>query len=153
MATSVTDPYLQAYYAMQANNVRDNYNVQLAQDTGQQGVDSVNYSEKMQALRNKLATENDTFRDGYANRGLLNSGIYSNQSPNYGNMGALQQFASNNYTAQQNLLQQQGATNSAFNTKDAALTAQKNDQLAGVSQLQAADVARGSINDAITAGG
>lgn len=152
-ASSVTDPYLAAYYAMQTQNVKDTYGAQMAQNGYQKTLSDLSFSQKMQALQERLGQENDTFRDGYANRGLLHSGIYSNPSANYANMGAVQQFAHNMGESEGNLALQQGDSDTAYTAKGTELNGAMSHQLQGIQSLQAADQTRSAINDAITAGG
>ena len=151
-ASTAVDPYLQDYYALQTQNVTDNYGIQKDQNTQAKGLSDLSYQQKMQALQNKLDTEQDTMSDPYANRGLLHSGIYNWNQGNYGNWGAKQQFAYNSATAQGNLSAQLLNSDAAFNQKGADLQHAETDQLQGIQKLPAADVARSAIGNAIAGG-
>jgi hypothetical protein len=138
---------------MQTQNVRDTYGAQLAQNGYAKTMADNSFSQKMQALQEKLSQENNTFRDTYGGRGLLNSGIYNFQSPNYANMGAEQQFAHNYGESLGNLGLQKSTSDAAYTDKGSQLANTESHQLQGVASLQAPDVTRGAINDAISAGG
>lgn len=150
-ANSTTDPYMAAYYALQTQNVNDNYALQNVQNKDAANLANISFQQKIQALQEKLAQEQDTVSDPYANRGLLNSGIYNWNG--HGQLGALQQFAHNSAEALSNLAQQQNATASSYADKGTALSTATSDQVNGLKQLQAADQARSAINDAVSAGG
>lgn len=152
-ANSTTDPYLSAYYAMQTQNVKDNYGMQMAQNAQAQNLGDISFSQKLQALNDKLGQEQNTFEDPYASRGLLNSGIFNNDTANTDNMGAKQLFAYNSGLARSNLNQQQQGADAAYQQRGTQLNNTMSDQLQGIQQVQAADQARSAINDAITAGG
>lgn len=148
-SSTVTDPYLQAYYDTQRRNVNDSYQMGLAQNAEQKSLSTLSYQQKLSALQDKLNQEQTTMPDTFANRGILHSGIYYWNQANAGSLGALQQFKVNKATALGNLQSQQGALDASYGLKGTQLGTTFQDNMDNINQMSAADQARAAVNDAI----
>jgi hypothetical protein len=120
------DPYTGAYYADQRQKISDSYQIGLADNEQKKQQADLSWQDRIAQLDQKLGLENNQFGDKFAQRGLLNSGIYNYGSQSgqnadlaRGQGGALQQFQWN--TAEQN----QAANAQQQNVDDQYATQQK----------------------------
>lgn len=146
---TTTDPYLAAYYNQQGRSIKDNYALNVSQNDENNAVQQQSYTQKLQALQSQLNQQRATLPDSYADRGILNSGIYNyNGGPN--NLGAWQQFQANSALSQGDLQAQKALAQQQAVANNQQLKTTTNDQLAGVRAVQAADGVKGAISDALS---
>lgn len=159
MATSLSsltgsDPFA----TPQARNAYDTWAIGLADNQAQRGAADLAYTQKLNALQDRLTQEQNVLPDKFAARGLLHSGIWNYGSVNAGNpypglpgsqLGALQQFANDSATAKGNLSSQWQNLGSQYDERQNALNTQGYDAMSGVVSTQAADQARQAITDAM----
>ena len=159
MATSLgsltaADPFT----SPQSRNAYDSWAIGLADNAAQKGGTDLAYTQKLNALQDRLNQEQNVLPDKYAARGLLHSGIWNYGSVNAGNpypglpgsqLGGMQQFAYDSGLAKQNLSDQQQNLDSQYDERQNALNTQGYDAMSGVLSTQAADQARQAISDAL----
>lgn len=126
---AVTDPEGQAYYDINRRRINDTFNIQNDQNAYQQQVSNLNYAQKLAALQTRFNQGYDKFPGTFANRGLLDSGIYQHALSNlYSN----QAMAVGQNQAQQNL------ANQGFNMNWQQLVNTRQNALGDIDQQEAA---------------
>lgn len=94
--TSTNDPFTTAQYADQRQKISDSYQIGLADNQQKKQQADLSWQDRIQQLAQQLGIQRQQFGDRFAERGLLNSGIYSYNGPDAdlsrGQGGALQQF-------------------------------------------------------------
>lgn len=136
----------------QQRNVNTTYAIGLINNKAARGQADLGFAQRIQALQNKLASEQAALPNSYAARGLLNSGIYNFAMPsggNFSNQGALQQFNSNSVNAQGNLVNQQAAADQGYDYGNDSLGLAWTDASSDIPGQSAADTTTQAIADAV----
>lgn len=159
------------YYATQQRAVLNTQAIGQRENNNAEVGANLTYSQKLQALQEKLTQEGNALPDKFAARGIQNSGIlnYGSGNSNYtggegsgwtaysglpgGQLGANQQFKSDQTTATNDLTNQQENVDQGYTDKMADLNNTANNQVLTISTTEAAQNAAQAAADAVGAAG
>lgn len=152
MATAATDPYTAAYYTDQRHKIADSYSIGLTDSLQKKQQADLSWSDRLQQLGQQLGIQRQQFGDRFAQRGLLDSGIYNygSGSRQSGGLGALQQFTTDAGRQMSTAQDMSADVDNQYNTQRAQLGSTRDDQLNTLDGLETADQARQNIASSIS---
>lgn len=151
MATAATDPYTGAYYSDQRQKINDSYQIGLLDSQQKQAQAGLSWQDRIAQLQQTLGNQRQQFGNRFAQRGLLNSGVYNYGSKvgETGGLGALQQFQSDAGRQMNTANSMYADVNNQYGGQQQQLGTVHTNELNSLNNLETADAARQSIANSI----
>lgn len=152
MATSSLDKLGLNSTNDQQRNVNTSYAIGLINNNAKKSQGDLSFQQRIGALQDKLDQERSQLPNRFAQRGVLNSGIYNFDGVpggDFSNMGARQQFALNSATSLGNLRAQQTSSDQGFDQGNQSLALAWSDASSAIPGIDASDAARNAIANAV----